>query len=226
MKIKAIKHILDDNDKIAATNRTLFEQAGTVCFNLISSPGSGKTTLLEKTIAKLNEGKQKSAVIVGDLETARDAERVDSIAAESIQINTGLSCHLYANQIAAAIDDMELEDYDKIFIENVGNMVCPGEFDLGENLKVVLYSIPEGDDKVAKYPTIFRVADIVLITKSDLASVCDFDMEKVMADIRRLNSTVPVLTISFKTGENTDKWYEWLDSQRSVIGRAAGHYDG
>jgi len=109
----------------------------------------------------------------------------------------------------------------------VGNMVCPGEFDLGENLKVVLYSIPEGDDKVAKYPTIFRVADVVLITKCDLAGVCDFDMDRVMTDIRRLNSTVPVFTISFKTGQGVDQWYKWLDAQnQNVIGKAAGFFNG
>ncbi len=223
MQIKAIKHIMQDNDKIAAQVRETLKAAGTLGVNLISSPGSGKTTLLEKTITALNERGKRCAVIVGDLETARDAERLDKMAAESIQINTGLSCHLYANQIAAALENLDLNTIDYLFIENVGNMVCPGEFDLGENVKTILYSFPEGDDKVAKYPTIFRVADIVLLTKMDIKQVCEFDMDRVMTDIRKLNGTAPVVPVSSKTGENFDQWLNWLLEQPAQhIGRQAG----
>ena len=222
MQIKAVKHILADNDKNAALNRELLLKTNTLGINIISAPGSGKTTFLEKTVPAINQRGQKASVIVGDLDTARDAERVDNHTVDTVQINTGLSCHLYANQITVALEDMELENVDYLFIENVGNMVCPGEFDLGENVKVILYSFPEGDDKAAKYPSIFRVADIVLLTKSDLKEVCDFNIERITEDIRKLNSDVPILEISAKTGENMDIWLDWLaDKREKLIGRQA-----
>ena len=220
MKIKVVKHVLDKNNKIADANRCHLTEAGVLGVNFISSPGSGKTTLLEKTIPALQP--EKVSVIVGDLQTARDAQRVADTAVESVQINTGLSCHLYANQIQTALDDMDLSASDYMFIENVGNMVCPGEFDLGENVKVVLYSLPEGDDKVAKYPTIFRVADIVLLTKIDLKGLVDFSIERITEDLRKLNTKAPLVEISSKTGENFDMWLNWLrDKRQSYLGRKA-----
>lgn len=222
MKIKAVKHIKEDNDVVAEQNRRRLNQTRTLGINLISSPGSGKTTLLEYTLPRLREQSSNSAVIVGDLETARDAERVDALCVESVQINTGMSCHLYANQVQIAMNDIDLDEADYLFIENVGNMVCPGEFDLGENVKAVLYSFPEGDDKVAKYPTIFRVADIVLLTKADIRAVCDFDMDRVVEDIRKLNTHAPILEISCRTGAGIDAWLEWLTQmRRECIGRSA-----
>lgn len=215
MKVNVVKSVLKANDLIAETNRAQFERHGTLALNMISSPGSGKTTLLERTIETLNPD-QKSIVIVGDLETSRDADRLKKYAHEVTQINTGLSCHLYANQIATSAQILPLDQSDYVFIENVGNMVCPGEFDLGENLKIALLSICEGDDKVAKYPTIFRVADIILLTKVDLFDVMDFDLQRVSTDIRKLNQEAPILKISSKSGEGMDEWINWLKAKRQA----------
>ncbi len=218
MKVNVVKSVLKANDLIAENNRDLFRQYRTVALNLISSPGSGKTTLLERTISALKPA-QQSVVIVGDLETSRDADRLQPHAYEVTQINTGLSCHLYANQIAQSARDLPLDQADYLFIENVGNMVCPGEFDLGENLKVALLSICEGDDKVAKYPTIFRVADIILLTKMDLIDVIDFDMDRVQSDIRKLNQEAPLMKISVKSCTGFDEWIQWLqDKRESSVG--------
>ena len=213
MKVNVVKNVLKANDVVAEENRRIFKEAGTLAINLISSPGSGKTTLLEKTIPRLLPS-QKSIVIVGDLETTRDADRLSPYAEEVTQINTGLSCHLYANQIAKSLNSFDLTKSDFLFIENVGNMICPGEFDLGENLKVILLSAPEGDDKVAKYPTIFRVADLVLLTKSDLLNVLNYDMTRVLNDIKKLNSEVPIIEISSLTEDRMGEWVNWLKEQR------------
>ncbi len=217
-KVNVVKNVLGANDLVAEKNRETFKQANILSVNLISSPGSGKTTLLVKTMAAL-QPEQKSIAIVGDLKTTRDADRLSETAWESIQINTGMSCHLYANQIAQSIDNVALAQAEFLFIENVGNMVCPGEFDLGENLKVILLSLPEGDDKVAKYPTIFRAADIVLLTKTDLKGVLDFDIERVRKEIAKLNEKVTLLEISSTTGEGMEDWVAWLRAQR---GRCVG----
>lgn len=221
MKINVIKNVLQANDLVAKENRERFNTAGILAINLISAPGSGKTTLLEKTIPALKP-EFSSIVIVGDLETTRDADRLAPLAKEVVQINTGLSCHLYANQVAQSMENLPLQEAQFAFIENVGNMVCPGEFDLGENLKVVLYSIPEGDDKVAKYPTIFRVADLVLLTKVDLLAHLDFDMNRVKEDIARLNAHVPIVKFSARTGDGVSDWLDWLKTQRTAsIGHQA-----
>lgn len=212
MKVNVVKNVLEANDLVANECRNRFRAADTLAVNLISAPGSGKTTLLEKTIPALKPA--ESIVIVGDLETTRDADRLEPHAHQVVQINTGMSCHLYANQVAQSLGELSLDTSKYLFIENVGNMVCPGEFDLGENLKVVLYSIPEGDDKVAKYPTIFRVADLVLLTKFDLIDVLDFDLDHVRKDIARLNENVPVLELSAKTGQGMDEWLNWLHARR------------
>jgi hydrogenase nickel incorporation protein HypB len=215
MKINVVKNVLKANDLVAVNNREVFKKHGLLALNLISSPGSGKTTLLEKTIDFLNKEELKSSVLVGDLQTTRDAERLEPFTHQVIQINTGLSCHLYANQIAESLPDMDLDQVDFLFIENVGNMVCPGEFDLGENIKVILLSLPEGDDKVAKYPTIFRAADVVLLTKVDLEDAMDFDKKRVYDDIRKLNETVPIIEISSKTGQGMQDWASFLKEKRN-----------
>ncbi|MBU0468086.1 MAG: hydrogenase nickel incorporation protein HypB [Candidatus Omnitrophica bacterium] len=212
MKVNVVKNVLKANDIVANENRNIFNKAAVLALNIISSPGSGKTTLLEKTIPALE--KQKSIVIVGDLATTRDADRVSDIALQAIQINTGMSCHLYANQISESLKKLKLDEADYVFIENVGNLVCPGEFDLGENLKVVLLSVPEGDDKVAKYPTIFRVADVVLLTKSDLLGILDFDIQRVKDDIAKLNANVTFIEISSKTSSGMEEWIAWLKEKR------------
>ncbi|MHC4124655.1 MAG: hydrogenase nickel incorporation protein HypB [Planctomycetota bacterium] len=221
INVVSVKRAIDANNVVASENRRLFKEADTLAINLISSPGSGKTTLLEKTIPALLP-ERKSIVIVGDLNTTRDAERLVSCAHQVTQINTGMSCHLYANQIAKSLGDLNLEAADFLFIENVGNMVCPGEFDLGENVKVVLYSVPEGDDKVAKYPTIFRVADLVLLTKIDLLDMLDFDIGHVREDIAKLNSNAEILEFSSNNGQGMDEWLAWLEEQRKEhVGRQA-----
>lgn len=221
MKVNVIKSVLKANDLVAEKSRNLFRESDTLAINLISAPGSGKTTLLEKTLPALRP-EFESLVVVGDLETTRDADRLSAHALQVTQINTGMSCHLYANQVATAVGQLPLDRADFLFIENVGNMVCPGEFDLGENLKVILYSIPEGDDKVAKYPTIFRVADLILLTKADLIPHLQFDMDRVREDINRLNSDVPILEISSQNGQGLPAWLEWLKDKRAEgIGQSA-----
>lgn len=221
MKVNVVKSVLKANDLIAETNRSLFKESGALALNIISSPGSGKTTLLEQTIADLKPEEQ-SVVIVGDLETSRDADRLSEYAREVTQINTGLSCHLYANQIAQSAQDLSLDNTDYVFIENVGNMVCPGEFDLGENLKVAMLSVCEGDDKVAKYPTIFRVADIILLSKIDLIELMDFEVSRVEEDIRKLNQDAPILPISSKSKQGFGEWIQWLkDKRQDCVGAQA-----
>ncbi|MBN1688606.1 MAG: hydrogenase nickel incorporation protein HypB [Candidatus Omnitrophica bacterium] len=213
MKINVVKRVLNANDLVAQDNRKKFKQAQVLAVNFISSPGSGKTTLLEKTIQKLLPD-EKSIALVGDLQTTRDAERLAPGALQATQINTGMSCHLYANQVADALKTLPLAKADYLFIENVGNMVCPGEFDLGENLKVVLLSIPEGDDKVAKYPTIFRAADLVLITKIDLMGALSFDLKRIQDDLAKLNANVPLIQLSSLKGDGMVPWIQWLKAQR------------
>ena len=213
MKVNVVRNVLQANDLVASECRNRFREADTLAVNLISAPGSGKTTLLEKTMPALQPA--ESIVIVGDLETTRDADRLEPHAHRVVQINTGMSCHLYANQVAQSLGDLPLGESEYLFIENVGNMVCPGEFDLGENLKVILYSVPEGDDKVLKYPTIFRVADMVLLTKSDLLGTLDFDLDRAREDIARLNANVPVIEFSAKTGQGMDEWLGWLRDRRA-----------
>jgi len=225
MKINVVKNVLQANDIVADKNRHCFREAGVLAVNLISSPGSGKTTLLEKTIPALAD-QGSSIVIVGDLQTTRDAERVADSALQVTQINTGMSCHLYANQIAESLPELELQKASFLFIENVGNLVCPGEFDLGENLKVVLLSIPEGDDKIAKYPTVFRAADLVLLTKIDLLGAFDYDLGRVEEDMNRLNPNAPLLQFSAKTGQGMEKWTSWLEKQKkSKVGAQAKFFN-
>jgi len=216
MKIQMAENVLKANDAIAATNRRILQQADLLALNLMSAPGSGKTSLLEKTIPMLGP-QYPSAVLVGDLQTTRDAERLDPLAAETVQINTGTGCHLSATQVAQAIGEMDLGRFAFLFIENVGNMVCPAAFDLGEHRKVVLLSVPEGDDKVAKYYTLFQQADVVLMTKVDLLGVLDFDLKRVRDDLAKLNTRAPLIMLSARTGEGMGEWIDWLHQQRSAV---------
>ncbi|VAX35257.1 [NiFe] hydrogenase nickel incorporation-associated protein HypB [hydrothermal vent metagenome] len=220
MKVNVVQNVLKANDIVANENREVFKESRTLAINLISSPGSGKTTLLEKTIPALMP--EKSIVIVGDLQTTRDADRLLDKAYQVTQINTGLSCHLYANQISQSLGELNFKEAGFLFIENVGNLVCPGEFDLGENVKVALLSVPEGDDKIAKYPTIFRVADIVLLTKVDLLDALDFNLDRVKEDLAKLNVNVPLVEFSSKTGQGIEQWLSWLKTkQQESIGKQA-----
>ncbi len=208
MKINVVKNVLEVNDAAAAENRSLLDEAGVLAVNIISAPGSGKTSLLERTLPAL--GEQASAVIVGDLQTSRDAERLGDKARAVTQVNTEGGCHLSAVQIASALGGLDLAGLDFMFIENVGNMVCPSGFDLGEHVRVAMLSTTEGDDKVAKYNTLFQPADVILLNKMDLVDVLDYDTSRVYDDLSCINTRAEVIEISAKTGEGIGRWIDWL----------------
>ena len=191
--------------------------------NLMSSPGSGKTSLLEATIKAL-AGELVLGVVEGDLATENDAERIRACGVPAVQITTGNACHLDAQMIHDALHEMPLAGLDVLFIENVGNLVCPASFDLGQHRNVTLLSVPEGDDKPAKYPVMFRDADLVLVTKADLLGVLDdFDVAKVARHVRELGNPAPVVTISARSGEGMDVWLDWLRAQSAVPSGVAEH---
>ena len=206
------KKILSANEEYALKNARLLAEQKRLCLNMISSPGSGKTTILTRTISEL-KGKIKIGVIEGDIQTDIDAEKIRATAAPVVQIETGGACHLSAAQVNDALGDLPVGDLDLIFIENVGNLVCPSAFELGETGKIVVLSVTEGDDKPAKYPAIFAKSKVLLINKIDLLGAgvqVDFDMERVKADARKLNKDIKIFPISAKTGEGMTNWYDWL----------------
>ena len=214
-KINIEKKILSENEKFALDNIMFFAEQKKLCLNIISSPGSGKTTILTRTINDLKD-KIKVGVIEGDIQTDIDAERIKATGAPAVQINTKGACHLSATQIGAAIKKLPITDLDLILIENVGNLVCPSAFELGESGKIVVLSVAEGDDKPAKYPSIFAKSKVLLINKIDLldGGHVEFDMERAKSDARRLNKTIEIFPISARTGAGMTDWYDWL--QRSV----------
>ncbi|RUM42771.1 MAG: hydrogenase accessory protein HypB [Desulfurobacterium sp.] len=207
------KSLLDENERIAEVNRKHFDEKGVLAVNLISSPGSGKTTLLEKTIEAL-KGEFKIGVLEGDIETERDAERVRAKGAYAVQLTTGGACHLEAPLVHKGFHALEKQMNggapDILFIENVGNLVCPSSFYLGEHVRVVLVSVPEGPDKPAKYPKAFKTSNIFIITKSDLIPYFDFDVEKVKREALSLNPNLKVFVLSAKTGEGLEEWFNYL----------------
>lgn len=219
MKIKVIESVLKDNDAVARANRAAMDAAGVTALNITSAPGSGKTLLLEKTAEALAPD-GKCAVLVGDLQTARDAERLAECASDVLQINTGRGCHLSAAQVSEGLAGLALDRVDFLFIENVGNMVCPAGFDLGEHARVAMLSVPEGDDKVAKYPTLFQAADVILLNKIDLTGMLEFDMGRVLNDLHKINTGAPLIEISCRTGAGFDRWMEWLDSFKKARARS------
>jgi hydrogenase nickel incorporation protein HypB len=196
------------NQRHADQNRGWFRAKGLKVFNLLSSPGSGKTALLERTLRDV----PRAAAIVGDLQTENDAVRLRQSGAQAIQITTGATCHLDAHMVAHALEKLAPEGLRLLFIENVGNLVCPASYDLGEDRRVVLLSVTEGEDKPMKYPVIFRNADLVLITKCDLAAAVGFDREQALASIRQTAPKARILEVSAKTGAGLDAWYAWLSS--------------
>jgi len=204
--------ILSENDKLAQINRKFFEGNKVLCLNLVSSPGSGKTSILEKTIKALIPT-HKIAVIEGDQQTLLDAERIENSGAPAIQINTGSGCHLDARMIGSALKKLEVEKNSILFIENVGNLVCPAMFDLGEFKRVVVISVTEGEDKPLKYPYMFQSSHLCIINKSDLLPYVDFNTEKAISYARSLNPDLEFILVSAKTGEGMDTWYQWLESQ-------------
>ncbi len=209
MKVSLNQKILSRNDQFAQKNRAFFAENGILCLNVISSPGSGKTTLLARTIRRLHD-RLHMAVIEGDIRTDHDAQRIRETGAEAVQIETQGACHLSAEQVATALKAMDAASKDIIFIENVGNLVCPSAFDLGESGRVVLLSVPEGDDKPAKYPGTFAGVDVVLINKIDLMDYIPFRLERVLADIQAVNPDASILQVSAETGQGFDTWCDWL----------------
>ncbi len=211
--VEVLQGLLDANDHEAAHNREHFERHGVTAINLMSSPGAGKTSLLEATIDTLGN-EFRIAVVEGDLETENDAERIRGKGATAIQISTGNACHLDAHMVHAALHDLDLDDIDLLFIENVGNLVCPASFDLGQKRNVALLSTPEGDDKPAKYPVMFRAADLVVISKSDLLEVLgDFDPDAAAGHVRNIANPAPVIEVSARNGAGMDVWTDWLRQQ-------------
>jgi hydrogenase nickel incorporation protein HypB len=210
-KVNVGKKILSENEKYAFENVLFFREHRKLCLNMISSPGSGKTTILTRTICDLKD-RIKIGVIEGDIQTDIDAERIRLTKAPVVQINTDGACHLSAAQVSAALKKLPVDDLDLIFVENVGNLVCPSDFDLGEHGKIVVLSVAEGDDKPAKYPAIFAKSKALLINKIDLleGGRVDFDIERAKTDARRLNKRIEIFPVSAKTGEGMNNWYEWL----------------
>lgn len=204
--------LLARNDSIAATNRQRFAQNGTLALNLVSSPGSGKTTLLVKTIERL-AGRLPVAVIEGDQQTSLDAERIRATGAPAAQINTGKGCHLDARMVAEALPHLPLPPNGLLLIENVGNLVCPAAFDLGEAHKVVVFSVTEGEDKPLKYPDMFRAADLVLLNKCDLLPYLQFDVTKAVACAKIVKPGIRVIQVSATSGLGMDEWLDWLQAK-------------
>ena len=207
-----MKNILGANDEVAALNRQMFAERGVIVMNLLGSPGSGKTTLLEKTLARLAD-KIKIAVIEGDLFTAKDAERIERAGVDVIQINTAGGCHLDAPMIQNACASLNLSELDLLIVENVGNLVCPAEFDIGENFKATVLSITEGDDKPLKYPLIFKESAAVLLNKIDLLEFTNFDLQSAREDLTTLNPPIKIFETSCTKGTGLDAWTDWLLSK-------------
>ncbi len=214
MRVKVYQDILEANERLAEMNRRTLAGYGVVALNLIGAPGCGKTTLLEATLARLGERSNlKAGVIEGDLATTLDAERIARCNVPTVQINTQGGCHLDAAMIQTVLGDLPLADLNILFIENVGNLVCPADYDLGERLKVALLSLPEGDDKPAKYPVIFQRAEAALITKMDLIEHVDFCLDAALRHMRIANPSLTTFTLSARTGRGMDSWIEWLENK-------------
>lgn len=218
MEIKVIKNILGENDRFAAENRAMFAEKGVFVVNFMGSPGAGKTSVLEKTMERL-KGELSMAVIEGDLFTSKDAERIDRHGVPVIQINTAGGCHLDANMVQKTVREMDLAALDLLVVENVGNLVCPAEFALGEDARAVVLSVTEGDDKPMKYPLMFKESEIALINKIDLAPYCNFNCASAKEDISMLHPGIEIAELSCTTGEGVDVWCDWL--RRGVAAKKA-----
>jgi hydrogenase nickel incorporation protein HypB len=212
-------NLLHANQAGADHNRSHFDQWGITCLNVMSSPGAGKTALLEKTLAHLNQD-LNMAVIEGDMTTELDADRLRQYGVPVIAINTGRSCHLDSKMVSGGIHQLvakyDPSQFDLVWVENVGNLVCPAEFEVGEHAKVALLSVTEGEDKPLKYPVMFQQADCLLITKMDLAPYLDFDLDKLIDNVRQMNGDVTIITVSSKTEIGLDEWFTWVKNQVSL----------
>jgi hydrogenase nickel incorporation protein HypB len=209
MKIPVVRDILEANDRIAEQNREIFEENRVLVINLMSSPGAGKTTLLEKSIDALKDD-IRIGVIEGDIETARDAERIAAKGVPAVQINTKGACHLDGNMIRDTFNEFNFSELDLLVVENVGNLVCPAEFKIGEDFKVMILSVTEGDDKPGKYPLMFHESRVLLINKIDLLPYVDCSMEKIKEESLKINPNITIFPVSCKTGEGLDAWFKWL----------------
>ena len=211
MKVKLVTNILEANDRIAAGNKKIFDEAKVFVVNIMSGPGAGKTSLIERTIKELN-GKIKIGVIEGDIAGTDDAERIEKLGIPVVQINTGGGCHLDANMIREVLEDFPLKDLDLLIIENVGNLVCPAEFNLGEDMKIMLLSLAEGHDKPLKYPLMFQESSALVLNKIDLLPYTNADIGKMKKDSLSLNPKLKVFEVSCKTGDGINEWADWLKS--------------
>jgi hydrogenase nickel incorporation protein HypB len=209
MKVTVVKNVLDANERIAAENRKLFDEKKIYVINLMSSPGAGKTSLVEKTILALKDC-YRIAVIEGDIQDTYDADRVAALGIPAVQINTGGACHIDGNMIREALPALDLGNIELLISENVGNLVCPAEFKIGENAKVMILSTPEGADKPAKYPLMFQESAVMIINKIDLKPYVDFDLEKARRDALALNRNLKIFEVSCKTGQGLENWIQWL----------------
>jgi hydrogenase nickel incorporation protein HypB len=209
MKISVVKNILEANDRIAMENRAIFDESNLMVINLMSSPGAGKTSLLEKTIDALKND-FRMGVIEGDIQSSKDAERIARKEIPVVQINTGGACHLDGNMIRDTFKEFTFDDLDLLIVENVGNLVCPAEFKVGEDFKAMILSVPEGEDKPAKYPLMFRESKVLLINKIDLAPYLDCSIEDMKKEALKVNPHLTIFEVSCKTGEGLDAWYAWL----------------
>ena len=209
MEIKVIKNILGENDRLAAENQAMFADKKVFVLNFMGSPGAGKTSVLEKTMERMKD-KIKMAVIEGDLFTSKDAERIDKYGVPVIQINTAGGCHLDANMVQKTVKEMNLDELDLLVVENVGNLVCPAEFPVGEDARAVVLSVTEGDDKPLKYPLMFKESEIALLNKVDLAPYCNFNMDSAKKDITSLHPGIEVLEVSCTKGQGIEAWCDWL----------------
>ena len=208
MKVKVVSKILEANDRIALENRRKFDDAKVFVINLMSAPGAGKTSLLEKTLSR--QTGLRSGVIEGDIAGSDDAERIERLGSPVVQINTGGACHLDANMISEVLDDLPLRDLDVLFIENVGNLVCPAEFKVGEDIKVMLLSVTEGHDKPLKYPLMFQESSALIVNKMDLVPYIDVDVDKIKRDSLSLNPLLKIFEVSCKNGGGIQEWVDWL----------------
>lgn len=216
VNIPVVRNILEANERLAAANRRRFEEAGLLTINLMSSPGAGKTSLLERTIENLG-GELRIAVIEGDIQSSYDAERIQKKGVQAVQINTDGACHLDGNMIQQALIPLDLNNLDLLIIENVGNLVCPAEFNLGEHDKVMILSVAEGDDKPLKYPLMFQLSSVLLINKIDLLPHIDCSVATIRERTRQLNPHQQVFEISCRTGEGLEAWCQWLRNRLSEV---------
>ncbi|MFI5381832.1 MAG: hydrogenase nickel incorporation protein HypB [Tepidisphaerales bacterium] len=215
MKVQLVENVLKANDEVASLNRRLLNEAGIFALDIIGAPGCGKTAMIEAATQML-QPELRVGIIVGDLATQRDADRMAKWCEQVIQINTGKGCHLEAHHVRQALERMDLTKIDVLFIENVGNLICPVGFDLGQDVKIGMFSVSGGDDKAAKHPFVVCESAVLLLSKTDLLQYIPFDMQLFRDDVKRLNPNVDIIGISVPTGQGMDKWVHWIKAKRSL----------